>query len=78
MFSTQLLLQSVPSAVRGRIFATEFALFSLMSAIGSAIMGVALDASLGIPVLLWWMAGLTLIPGTLWTLWQIYRQRAQG
>ena len=59
VFSTQLLLQSVPNQVQGRIFATEFALFALMGAIGSAVVGAALDASLGLSEVTWWMAGLT-------------------
>jgi MFS family permease len=69
VFSTQLLLQLVPNQVRGRVFATEFALFSLMSAIGSAMAGGMLDSSLGIPEVVAGMAGLTLIPGALWGLW---------
>jgi MFS family permease len=68
VFSTQLLLHLVPNQVRGRVFATEFALFTLMSAAGSGFAGVALDP-LGISGTIWWMAGLTLIPTLLWTLW---------
>lgn len=69
VFSTQLLLQLVPNEVRGRVFATEFALFTLMSAIGAATVGRALDSTLGIPAILLGMAGLTLVPGLLWTVW---------
>ncbi len=43
VFSTQLLLQLVPGKVRGRIFATEFALLTLSMAIGSATGGWMLD-----------------------------------
>ena len=71
VFSTQLLLHLTPSEVRGRVFATEFALFTLMGATGSAIAGGALDASFGVSDLLWWMAGLILIPGVLWLFWLI-------
>ncbi len=72
VFSTQLLLQSVPNQVQGRIFATEFAVFALMGAIGSAAVGAALDASLGLSEVTWWMAGLTVLPAVLWGLsvWQ--------
>ena len=72
VFSTQLLLQWVPNQVQGRIFATEFALFALMGAIGSAAVGAALDASLGLSEVTWWMAGLTTLPTVLWALsiWQ--------
>jgi predicted MFS family arabinose efflux permease len=70
VFSTQLLLQLVPSHVRGRVFSTEFAIFTLMNAVGAAAGGWALDAeALAIPDILWWMAGLTLLPGVLWAFW---------
>lgn len=70
VFSTQLLLQLVPNKVRGRVFATEFAFFTLMSAAGAAVTGQALDTSLGIAGVLRWMAAVTLIPGVLW-LWRL-------
>jgi MFS family permease len=70
VFSTQLLLQLVPNRVRGRVFSTEFAVFTLMNAIGSAVGGWALDTStIGITELLWWMTVLTVMPGVLWGLW---------
>ena len=69
VFSTQLLLQLVPGDVRGRIFATEFALFTLMSAVGAALAGAALDLSLTLSGLIWVMAILGLIPAGLWALW---------
>lgn len=70
VFATQLLLQLVPDRVRGRVFSTEFAIFTLMSAAGSAAGGWLLDSTpLGISGMLWLMAGLTLIPGILWALW---------
>ncbi len=68
VFSTQLLLQLVPNRVRGRVFATEFAFFTLMSATGAAVTGRALDTSLGVVGVLRWMAVLTLIPGVIWML----------
>ena len=69
VFSTQLLLHLAPNPVRGRVFSTDFALFTLMSAVGSAVAGGALDASLSIPTIFWWMAGLTVIPAVLWGIW---------
>jgi MFS family permease len=69
VFSTQLLLQLVPGHVRGRIFATEFAIFTLASAVGASMAGALLDSSTGISGLIWWMAGLGLIPAALWALW---------
>lgn len=73
VFSTQLLLQLVPSRVRGRVFATEFAIFTLMSAIAAGLTGPTMDM-IGIPALLVWMASLTLLPMLLWLLWVVYRQ----
>jgi len=69
VFSTQLLLQLVPRHIRGRIFATEFALFTLASAVGASLAGALLDSSLGMSRLVWAMAGLSLIPAALWALW---------
>jgi MFS family permease len=70
VFSTQLLLHLVPNRVRGRVFSTEFALFTLLNAVGAAGGGWALDsASVEISEIVWWMTGLTLVPGVLWTLW---------
>jgi MFS family permease len=71
VFSTQLLLQLVPNRVRGRIFSTEFAMFTLMSAAGSGAVGALMDTSFGLSQVLWGMAGLILIPGLLWTMWLI-------
>jgi MFS family permease len=68
VFSTQLLLQHVSSEVRGRIFATEFAMFTLTSAIGAALAGSGLDL-LGISAIIWVMAGSIIIPGVLWAIW---------
>jgi MFS family permease len=70
VFATQLLLQLVPNRVRGRVFSTEFALFTLMNAVGTAAGGWALDSSkVGLSGMLWAMAALILVPGALWTLW---------
>jgi predicted MFS family arabinose efflux permease len=70
VFSTQLLLHQVPGEVRGRVFSTEFAFFTLGNAISTAIGGWILDSTpLGLTGLLWLMAGLGLVPGVLWTIW---------
>jgi hypothetical protein len=53
----------------GRVFATEYALFTLMSAGGAAWVGGAVDSPLGISGTLWWMAALTVIPAILWAVW---------
>jgi len=72
VFATQLLLQLVPDRVRGRVFSTEFAFFSLAGAAGSAAGGWMLDnTGLGISGMLWLMAALVLVPGVLWALWNL-------
>jgi len=72
VFATQLLLQLVPDRVRGRVFSTEFAFFSLAGAIGSAAGGWMLDnTGLGISGMLWLMAAFVLVPGVLWAMWNL-------
>jgi len=77
VFSTQLLLQLAPNHIRGRIFATEFAMFTLLAAGGAAAVGGAIDTPLGISNVIWWMAGLILIPGILWALWLMFGKRPE-
>jgi predicted MFS family arabinose efflux permease len=70
VFSTQLLLQKVSSEVRGRVFATDFALFTLGSATSAWIGGWVLDSTgLAVGQVMLWMAGLGLIP---WLVWIVY------
>lgn len=70
VFSTQLLLLLLPDRVRGRVFSTEFAMLTLANAISAAAGGWALDTlALNISNILWWMAGLTLLPGLFWLTW---------
>ena len=76
VFSTQLLLQRAPNEIRGRIFGTEFALFTLMGGIGTAIVGALLD-QFHIRTILWGMTGLPLIPAVLWWLWQRHYSRTK-
>ena len=79
VFSTQLLLQLLPDKVRGRVFSTEFAMFTLMNAAGAASIGWLMDAgtySLG--MLLWGMAVMTLLPGVLWLLWLRFGERIEA
>jgi len=69
-FSTQLLLEWVPDKVRGRVFSSEFAMFTLANAVSSAAGGWLLDnTDLGVSGIIWWMAGLMAIPGMLWFAW---------
>jgi MFS family permease len=74
VFSTQLLLHLVPNHVRGRVFATEYASFTLMSATGAAIAGLTMDSGLGISGTLNTMAASLMIPGVLWAIWLALRK----
>jgi MFS family permease len=70
VFSTQLLLQLLPDRVRGRVFSTEFAIFTLSNAIGTGVGGWLMDLSdIGLAPTMFWLAGLTLIPTLLWMFW---------
>jgi MFS family permease len=66
VFSTQLMMQRVPNEIQGRIFATEFALFTLMGGVSAGFSGWAIDTHLGLSGTLWWMAVICLIPSILW------------
>ena len=68
VMSTQLLMMRLPDAVRGRVFSSEFAIFTLCQAVGTAYGGWALD-KVGLAPLLMVIAVLPLIPGTAWWLW---------
>lgn len=75
VFSTQLLMTALPDRVRGRVFATEFAVFTLALAIGTTIAGWALDRSgLSLSVLIAVLAAAPVPPCLLWALW-IRRRR---
>ena len=78
VFSTQLLLRSAPDEIRGRVFASEFAFFTLASATGAAVVGFALDHAIGISAVLRWMAGLSLLPASIWGLWTLIWLVRQG
>ncbi len=77
VFSTQLLLQNAPNEIRGRIFGTEFALFTLMGSVATAVVGALLD-QFHISAILWGMVALPLIPVALWSLWQIRYNRMKS
>ncbi len=75
VFSTQLLLQMTPDRVRGRVFASDYMFFYLGSALSSSVIGAALDTSLSISAIIWGMAGLSVVPMVLWTVWVVRGRR---
>lgn len=75
VFATQLALQNVADHVRGRVFSTEFALFSLTSAVAAGAAGWALEQpAIGYQAIVWILPGLTLVPALLWGAWIWGRQ----
>ena len=75
VFGTQLLLQLVPGDVRGRIFATEYMIFTLLAAFGAAGVGWALDGVLEIDTLIRIMGVAVLVPTALWFGWTVVQDR---
>lgn len=76
VFASQLALQNVADQVRGRVFSTEFALFSLASAVAAGTAGWALEQpAIGYQGVVWMLPVLTLVPALLWSLWIWSRQR---
>ena len=76
-FSPQLLLHRDPNDIRGRIFGTEFAFFTLMGGIATAIVGALLD-QFHVRTILWGMTVLPLIPAVLWWFWQRHFSRIES
>ena len=75
VFSTHLLLQMAPDEVRGRVFASDFMFFYLGSAVASSLVGAALDTSLTISSIIWFLAAISVIPTVLWTVWVLKGRR---
>lgn len=70
VFSTQLLMIRVPERVRGRVFSTEFALFTLSVAIGTAIGGFLIDhTGWSLTGIIFLLAGFLTIPALTWGWW---------
>ncbi len=67
VFSSTLLQLSVPDAYRGRVFATDFALFTIVMSVSTFVTGWSLDHSAATPrTLAAILGGLLFLPGLLW------------
>ena len=75
VFSTNLLQRVVPDSFRGRVFAAEMALLTLVLSISTWITGAALDSGLDPRTVALYLALLFIIPGTLWTIWVMVNSR---
>ena len=75
VLGTQLLLQIVPNEVRGRVFSTEFALYTFFAAISSGTTGRLIDTSLGVSGVLQLGSLILVLPTALWLLWIFFGKR---
>lgn len=75
VLGTQLLLQIVPNEVRGRVFSTEFALYTLFAAMSSGATGRLIDTSLGVGGVLQLGALILALPTALWLMWIFFGKR---
>jgi len=67
VFSSTLLQLSVPNAYQGRVFATDFALFTVVMSVSTFVTGWSLDHSAATPrTLAAILGGLLFLPGLLW------------
>jgi predicted MFS family arabinose efflux permease len=78
VFSSTLLQLSVPDAYRGRVFATDFALLTILMAASTLIAGWAVDQpALGPRAVTSLLGGILFIPALLW-LRSLVRQRSRA
>ena len=69
VFSTTLLQQIVPDQFRGRVFAAEMALLTLVLSLSTYFTGLGLDHGIDPRVLTMRLALVFLVPGTFWTVY---------
>ena len=78
VLASQLALQTVDDQVRGRVFATEFALFSLTGAIAAVSAGWALEQpGIGYTGIVWTLPVITLLPA-IWGALQLSSARRKA
>ena len=69
VFSTTLLQQIVPDQFRGRVFAAEMALLTLILSLSTYFTGLGLDHGVDPRLLTLWLALIFLLPGTFWVIY---------
>ena len=78
VFSTNLLQRLVPDQFRGRVFAAEMALLTLVLSLSTYFTGAALDAGVSPRTAMIRLALIFTIPGTIWTIYaHLNRNSAQ-
>ena len=68
VFSTTLLQKEVEDQFRGRVFAAEMALLTLVLSLSTWATGLALESGMGPRQVTIYLALMFLVPGTLWTM----------
>lgn len=74
VFSTTLLQKSVEDLYRGRVFAAEMALLTLVLSLSTYFTGAALDRGVDPRLIAMYLALLFLLPGLLWSLYAVRRR----
>jgi predicted MFS family arabinose efflux permease len=74
VFSTNLLQRQVPDRFRGRVFAAEMTLLTLVLSLSTWFTGAALDHGVDPRTVSIRLALLFLLPGSLWVGWLLYRR----
>jgi MFS family permease len=69
VFSTNLLQRMVPDQFRGRVFAAEMALLTLILSLSTYFTGMALDTGMDPRLVASRLALLFIVPGTMWTIY---------
>lgn len=75
VFSTTLLQQIVPDQYRGRVFAAEMALLTLILSLSTYFTGLGLDHGIDPRLLTLQLAMIFLIPGTFWLIYVKLKQK---
>ncbi len=78
VFSTTLLQQIVPDQFRGRVFAAEMALLTLILSLSTYFTGLGLDHGVNPRLLILWLALIFLLPGTFWVTYLRANKKSVG
>lgn len=78
VFSTTLLQQIVPDQFRGRVFAAEMALLTLVMSLSTYFTGLGLDHNVDPRLLTLRLALLFLLPGTFWVIYLRLNRKKMG
>jgi hypothetical protein len=78
VFSTTLLQQIVPDQFRGRVFAAEMALLTLILSLSTYFTGLGLDRGVDPRLLTIRLALIFLLPGTFWIIYLWVNKKSVG